>query len=83
MANALNLNLKIGDRLVMKNGQHVEIDCDMFGCTSFTSGTAIGIKPIDGSAESGYRDDGYAINKAATMKEYAKANGWTKETEIK
>ncbi len=71
MANSLNRNLKVGDKLILSNGAQVAVvEPIMFGAMSFTSGTALAV--------SGYgRISGHDIDAEATVTRFAKDNGWT------
>ncbi len=75
MANALNRNLKVGNKVVLEGNVVAVISAQLFGCDNFTSGTAIGVS-INGTE---YRADGYDIVPDETMKRFAKENGWLDE----
>ncbi len=75
MANSLNRNLKVGEKVVMHGGETVLIASDeTFGAMSFTSGTALGVRRI-GSEET-LRCSGYDIDAEETLKRHATENGW-------
>ena len=75
MANALNRNLAVGDKVILHGGVTAVVDAMTFGAMSFTSGRCLGVK-IGGKSE---RVDGYDIDAEATMKCCAEANGWDTE----
>lgn len=72
MANALNRNLKKGDRVVLRGGVVEVCGGECFGSASFTSGSALDVT-IGGVPT---RADGYDIDAPETMKVFAKSNGW-------
>lgn len=75
MANALNRELKKGEKLVLIGGDEVQVDAEGFGASSFTSGTALYVKSISGPNE-GRINAVYDIDAKATMERFASANGW-------
>jgi hypothetical protein len=75
MANSLHRNLKVGDKVVLDGPVDAVIDSEMFGCMSFTRGTAIGVT-INGQS---MRADGFDIDAQATLQRFAKENGWLDE----
>lgn len=76
MANSLNRNLKVGDKVVVDGRTMVVDEPLMFGAMSFTSGSAIALRAPDSPTGSGSRFDGYDIDAAATMAQHGAGNGW-------
>lgn len=72
MANSLGMNLKKGNKLVMRDGRVAVMGTELFGAMSDNPGTEIAIE-IDGVET---LDDGYEIDDDATMRRFSKENGW-------
>jgi hypothetical protein len=74
MANSLNRDLKVGDKVVMKaTGESVEIALESFGCFASTSGSKICVtrgygEPLHAS--------GHDIDADETIRRHARENGF-------
>lgn len=77
MANSLNRNLKMGDKVVLSDHQTYEVAAETFGNMSFTSGSALMVKRY-GDPEV-IRASGYDIDPKATLEKHSADNGWDKE----
>jgi hypothetical protein len=76
MANALNRNLKPGDRVILKNnGKTFQVAWLTFGCFSITEATEIMVRTQWRSKT--FRISGMEIDAQATIENYSKLNGWT------
>jgi hypothetical protein len=74
MANALNRELKIGDKLVMNGAWIVEVDALTFGCHTVTSGRKIAVREV--ATRIPHMVDGYDIDVEATLAQFTADNGW-------
>lgn len=73
MANSLKLNLKKGDKVVMRGGEVAVCGGECFGSFAFTAGRALDIE-IGGRT---LRADGYDIDAEESRRRFAAENGWS------
>ena len=74
MANSLNRDLKVGNKVVMKaTGESVEIALETFGCFAQTSGSKICVTRGHGED---INTTGYDIDADETIRRHAADNGW-------
>jgi len=72
MANSLSIDLKKGDKIVLKGGIVAEAGGECYGSFTFTTGRCLDVY-INGKP---YRHDGFDIDREETLKRFSKENGW-------
>jgi hypothetical protein len=75
--NCLKRDLNVGEKLVLKNGDTVEVvaGAGILGAGAFTQGILLTVRHADGKVE---RIDAMLnINAEETVKQFSEVNGWS------